>query len=110
MRFISKRSCRSSHAPLSSALNRGALGDARADERSGLAFSSEHCRDRCAATFADDDDNFALAVLIASEATVKAIFLQVGGLDVAAKIYAINLSLLAFLAAMELEGVVLEEI
>jgi hypothetical protein len=52
-----------------------------------------------------DDNNLALAVLIAGEAAVDTIFHEVGGLDVAAKISAIrfgNLALATDNAALHL--------
>jgi hypothetical protein len=58
----------------------------------------EHGRNRVPAALAYDDNNLTLAILIASETTVDAICLEVGGLDVSPKISAINLSLFAFTA------------
>jgi hypothetical protein len=45
-----------------------------------LAFGAEHCRNRIAATLADDDDNLALAVLVLRKATIAAVFFLIGGL------------------------------
>jgi len=53
---------------------------------------------RIAAALADHDNDLALAALIASKATVKAIFLQVGGLHIPSEISAIHLSLFALTA------------
>ena len=61
-------------------------------------FGAEHGRERVAAALADDDDDLALAVLIASEAAVPAILFQIGGLHVAAEIAAIDFRDLAFAA------------
>jgi aldehyde dehydrogenase (NAD+) len=63
-----------------------------------LALRTKNGGDRIAVALADDDDNLALAVLMASEAAVDAGLFEVGGLHVAAKIAAINLSLFAFSA------------
>jgi hypothetical protein len=58
----------------------------------------EHGWNRVPATLANDHNNLALAVLIANEAAVAAIFLLVGGFDVAAEITAIHFGLFAFAA------------
>lgn len=79
-------------------MNRAALGDTGADERSGSAFRMEHCRDRVTAALADDHNNLALAGLIAKQATVAAVFLHVGGLGIAAEIAAIDFNRLSFTA------------
>lgn len=64
----------------------------RFDPSQSRAFRLEHCRDRVAAALANDHDAFPLAVLIAEETTVFAIFVQVRGLHVTAEIGAIRLS------------------
>src|ERR1700682_4554194 len=46
----------------------------------------------------DDDHDLALAVLIFGKATINALLFQVGGLDVAAEIFAVDFSRLAFIA------------
>ena len=50
------------------------------------------------AAFADDNNHLALAVLVASKAAIDALFLEVGGLHVAAEVAAINFRYLAFTA------------
>jgi hypothetical protein len=56
----------------------------------------EHCWNRVPAALTYDYNNHALAVLIASETAINPIFLEVGGLHVAAEIPAINFGLFAF--------------
>jgi hypothetical protein len=48
------------------------------NERDGLRFGAEHCRQRVAAALANDHDNLALAVLVLGKATVATIFLMGG--------------------------------
>jgi hypothetical protein len=53
-------------------------------------------RNRVPAALTDDDNDLALAVLILSEAAIKAFFFPIGGLHVAAKVSAVDFSRLAF--------------
>ncbi len=66
------------------------LGDARTDERKRLPLGAEHGRKRAAIAFTDNHDSLALAVLIAGETAITAVFAMVGGLHIAAKIPAID--------------------
>ena len=62
------------------------------------ASALEHGRNRIAAMLADDDDDLALAVLIAGQAAIAAVLAEVRRLDVAAEIAAIDLGDLALAA------------
>jgi Domain of unknown function (DUF6471) len=75
-------------------VNNSPLGNTGANEGGSLAFGMEHGWNRVPATLANDDNDLALAVLIAGEAAVDTIFLEVGGFDVAA----IDFRFLAFTA------------
>jgi hypothetical protein len=72
------------------------LGYTGANEGRSLALEVEHRRNRVPAALTYDDNNLALAVLIASETTVSALLLHVGGLHVTAEIAAINFGFFAF--------------
>ena len=60
-------------------MNRGSLGDARLDPSLRRAFGTEHGRDGIAIALADDDDDFALAVLVLGKPTIHAVLGEIGG-------------------------------
>ena len=74
------------------------LGNTGANEGGSLALGMEHGWNRLAAALPHDDNDLTLAILIASETAVDAIFLQIGGLDIPSKISPIDLGLFAFTA------------
>ncbi len=49
-----------------------------------MAFRIEYGRDRITVALANDHHHLALAIVIASQTAILAIFLEIGGLDVAA--------------------------
>src|SRR5260221_14637320 len=66
-------------------VNRGALGDASADERGGLALRTEHGGERISPALPFYDNHLAPAFLVAGGGAIDATFLFVGGVAIAAR-------------------------
>lgn len=74
-------------------IDRGIGADATLYHGNALGLGLEHEGERPTIALAHDDDNAALAGLIAGKAAVDPVFLEVGGADAAAEVPAINLDL-----------------